>query len=551
MKFKINQKIRIIILAFILLCSILNIPVLNSFLIQNNNVSEIKNDEAIHTSAEIHYSTQWLKNPNFETNESWNAIKEGDETDFQPEISGGEAKYFVLGDQRTFSNISGIPQQTDWINVTNPIFPALPDLYEIDAYGCHVSHLWVDPIDPFQTTCVHWDRTITLPVDMSDYIITSTSVDAIFNASVTTESGNNPGGSFDYLGVDTPADSPDQPEQFDYTKFYVLISDLEKSVSYEIAYNQTVNLGQDILPEISNITDTNMRSVQEESLIFYLTSVLEKDPLHRSLIITLGIRIQSADNYNYDRDSWDSLRIKSCDLNFTYEKKMNQFTSMSWKQEAEAISNDTNIQITEANFRFEYKIDQSWPKTLSPNSDLRIYINNKLHTETVKLSTAKTSLEQAKPGGFDVTSLISKGIKINVSIQVFLADNFLLNRTIIISIDNVFLDISFILFTDDIVSEPLLFRMLFIVALVVAIGLGGYLYIYQKILKYPKPVRKVRNYRFSLKRKKAPNVNIIKRESAFKTMYLGEISRSSRFLKVKPTEHNIKPEKTTKKPPEK
>jgi len=72
--------------------------------------------------------------------------------------------------------------------------------------------------------------------------------------------------------------------------------------------------------------------------------------------------------------------------------------------------------------------------------------------------------------------------------------------------------------------------------LVVTGGLGGYLYLYQKILKYPKPVRKVRKYRFSLKKKKGPDVTITGRESAFHAIYGREMGKISGSLKVKPKE---------------
>jgi len=89
-------------------------------------------------------------------------------------------------------------------------------------------------------------------------------------------------------------------------------------------------------------------------------------------------------------------------------------------------------------------IDQTWP-SVSLNSEIRILIINNQHSETIKLSSATTSFQEAKSDGFDVSSLILKGINISLSLQVFLADNFALNRIITISIDDVYLDISYII----------------------------------------------------------------------------------------------------------
>ncbi|MFX0141625.1 MAG: hypothetical protein ACFFDN_48760, partial [Candidatus Hodarchaeota archaeon] len=138
------------------------------------------------------------------------------------------------------------------------------------------------------------------------------------------------------------------------------------------------------------------------------------------------------------------LRIKTFSLNFTCEKKMDQSTFVSWNQDGEKpndISNNTVI-VNEALLDFEYKINETWP-IVSPNSEIRIYINKIMHSETIKLSSATNSSQKAKPEGFDVTRLIDEDKNINISIQVYLADEFVLNRSIRISIDNAYLNISY------------------------------------------------------------------------------------------------------------
>ncbi|MBY9015613.1 MAG: hypothetical protein KGD68_07980, partial [Candidatus Lokiarchaeota archaeon] len=73
-----------------------------------------------------------------------------------------------------------------------------------------------------------------------------------------------------------------------------------------------------------------------------------------------------------------------------------------------------------------------------------------------------------------------------------------------------------------------------------------YLILYQKIFKYPKPVRKVRKYRKTLRKTKKPGVDITAREKAFKGEYQNQLAKSSKFLKGKPAEVTPKPDKMLK-----
>ena len=282
---------------------------------------------------------------------------------------------------------------------------------------------------------------------MSDYEITSASLSAVVNGSVATFSADPP----DYSdGVDTANDGCDQFATGDYVRFYILFSDLNKDKVYEAAYNQTYNLGQEADPEIDKMYDTQMIPVTEETLIFFLTSILNSDDYNFTL--TIGMRIWCEDNFPQDSDWWKLLIIKSVNLNFTYEKWINQQTSISWNQvgnkisESITITNYTSFEVTEAILNFEYKINDTWPSA-SPNSEISISMNNMMHTETIKLSTATTTFQDAKPDGFDVASLISDDV--NLSIQVFLADEFELDKRITVSITNISLDISYTVFFDD------------------------------------------------------------------------------------------------------
>ncbi|MHA2392089.1 MAG: hypothetical protein ACXAEX_08960, partial [Promethearchaeota archaeon] len=204
------------------------------------------------------------------------------------------------------------------------------------------------------------------------------------------------------------------------------------------------------------MSNTLMDTVSEESLIFFLTSALSLD--YRNFTLIVGVDIFCEDNCNSDRDEFTSVYVRSVSLNFTYTKKINQFTTVSWNQDGgkpDDISNNT-VTVNEALLDFEYKINETWP-TVSPNSELRMYINNIKHSETIKLSSASTVFQKAKQDGFDVSALIEEDKNINLTIQVYIADEFGLNRSITISIDNVYLNISYTESFPDIQSELKLF----------------------------------------------------------------------------------------------
>ncbi|MGQ4875211.1 MAG: hypothetical protein ACP6IY_14185 [Promethearchaeia archaeon] len=78
-------------------------------------------------------------------------------------------------------------------------------------------------------------------------------------------------------------------------------------------------------------------------------------------------------------------------------------------------------------------------------------------------------------------------------------------------------------------EETLLYQILSIGFTIAAIGLVGYLIAYQKVLKYPKPVRKIRKFKKHFKKKKEGIITeVISREDGIKTeysKYLGKINK--------------------------
>jgi hypothetical protein len=97
-------------------------------------------------------------------------------------------------------------------------------------------------------------------------------------------------------------------------------------------------------------------------------------------------------------------------------------------------------------------------------------------------------------------------------------------------------------------EEALLILIMIITITSAALIIGGYIYAYQKYLKYPKPVRKVRKFSKTLEKTKNPRIDITKREKAFSVEYQSELNKTSKLLKGRPVEQITKPKQIIKKP---
>ena len=494
-----------------------------------------------------HLDEPWLLNPTFEDpiETTWFSTRIGDLTDINASTSPGFANYEILGGYGVFSNVTDTPLASDWEEFNNTYF-ILPDgTHEINQNGCEASHEFQENTDQSRNRpSVHWRRNITMPVDMSDYIITSASISAVVNGSGDTNL-ETPNDDLSFAGPAYFA------TYYDNARFYVKLSNLDYTNLYEVAYYQTVDLGtgdQTLqgIGIIDYLNDTLMTVIDEQTLIFYLTKAFEADSYNFG--ITIGIDIYCEDNYaSGDRDTFHSLLIKSVNLIFGYEKKINQLSSISWNQQAPEI-NGSNVKITESNLKFNYSVNELWSDNISSNSEIRILINNKLHSETIKLTTAIQTFQEAKSGGFNLIDITFPYEVLNISIQLFLADEFGLDNVYIFSIDDVYLEISY---TETIIDsggnpEPLIFRILLGIAIVAGICIGGYFITYYKILRFPKPVRKVRKYKSTLTNPKNPSKEIAERKDSFQEEYRKELNKTTKYLKGKPTESKAKFDKITK-----
>jgi hypothetical protein len=239
-----------------------------------------------------------------------------------------------------------------------------------------------------------------------------------------------------------------------------------------------------------------MVPVSEENLIFFLTSVLNTNNLN--FTITVGIRIFAEDNWNNDQDYFDDIYVKNVSLSFTYQKKMNQLTTISWDGIGNSL-NSTNVLIKDASFVFSYKIDSPWPSLDSPNSELRMFVSNKQISETIKLSTVSTTYQNSSL--YNVTSKISLDENVTVSLEVYIGDNFELDSPVVVSIDNVMLKLTYIVILEDPPStnlRPYIYSSAGLLA-AMATGIG----LYEGIFKFPAAVRAVKGLRRKIRRGKS------------------------------------------------
>ncbi len=444
--------------------------------LRNKKFSSFKreNQGKIYNSAAVTNTIDWIANGNFTSTDNWTSTKGllGDPTDVSASIDVGEemANYSVFGKslRKEISDPINIANNGNW-EAFNKTEPAInPDTAIIDDYGFFVSHSWHDATAD-QFASIYWKYNVSMDVDMSQYEITSAFINATMNATVdrNVDTPNDSYSKYDGNEADHAGDSPiNQPGIFDHAFFIIEISDLNVTTTYRIAYNQTASLGQydepeNNFPTILTIGQKSIEQVGDENdLIYYLNRVFEDDPGHDNFTIIVGIEISCEDDFtSTDFDDWDELRIQSLNLTFTYEKKIDQLTSISWDQNGvkpnDIITNP--YEINEAILNFKCMINDTWSKD-SPNSEIVIKINEIQHSESIALSDVNdTVFKNASLNGFDVTSLIKKNEDINLSIEVYIADDFELNKTIIISIDEVYLNITYTETVPDISTNLHLF----------------------------------------------------------------------------------------------
>lgn len=159
-------------------------------------------------------------------------------------------------------------------------------------------------------------------------------------------------------------------------------------------------------------------------------------------------------------------------------------------------------------------------------------INNKIHTETIKLSQASTTFQEAKQGGFNFYDLVKSIDDVNFSIQVYLGDEFELNRSITISVDNVNLRISYKII--GIIPPPGGFDWtpLTIGLGVLLVGLVAVFTSYQLYFRFPPIIRRIRTLRRKIRKgKKTTPILVEKRDAVVKS----RLREQLQVLRIQPS----------------
>lgn len=468
-------------------------------------LSSIVSSKIVSVSAREDYYTdiEWLRNNGFDNSSFWVIETSGDDQDLDGQITGGEATFVLIGEEGDYVFNANPPISDNWTEIPNPEF-ILPDIYGIDENGCYIGHEYLEePVTNYfgvtgnQTRnfpSMTWEHSVELPVNMSDYVITSASVSAIVNGSGDTNL-ETPGDvllSSGYIGVG------------DYARFSITVTDPNNIENYRIAYNKTTTLGKDISGSVGPNTygervylnDTELVPVDQDLLILYLTKVLQYDYTNFSII--LEINAYAEDNYpTYDRDTWYDLRIKNFSLSFTYEKKIDQFSSISYSQLGDVVNCTT---ITNASLSFDYKINSLWTSA-SPNSEIQTVINGRKYSETVKLDSFTPIYQTIEFSGRALKDLLTPNLSVAVSFQLYIADEFENTLNYTIFIDNIYFKISYMIFTPDPIPEPPPNYLPLTAGLAGGIAVLFIVFsLYQGILKFPVHVRKIRSIRRKIRR---------------------------------------------------
>jgi len=160
---------------------------------------------------------------------------------------------------------------------------------------------------------------------------------------------------------------------------------------------------------------------------------------------------------------------------------------------------------------------------------LRIIINNSDFGEFVKSATlsytweygAGTVKDTNNDGVYEIElTNVAEGSH-KLYINAFAGDNYQINEFDV--------TISAVISLEDFA----LFIGLIVIAVIMGIGLAAYLIIYRTILRYPKPIRKLRKFRHSLKGDKKPSIEVLDRKRAFNKEFLEKQTLQTKPFKPK------------------
>ncbi|MFX0166223.1 MAG: hypothetical protein ACFE9V_12945, partial [Candidatus Hodarchaeota archaeon] len=169
----------------------------NSFLNKRFDGTEFKNFKNPQLAAQETLTANWLENHDFEIEPiepTWYPSygELGDNSDVEATSGSGQANFKIIGDAHEEQVLLNSATFSNWEDFNKSELVVVPQRssvpsYGIDSDGCWCSHRWWEGESggqPKNTPVMHWRTNVSLPVDMSDYIITSVDFNAIINGSV-------------------------------------------------------------------------------------------------------------------------------------------------------------------------------------------------------------------------------------------------------------------------------------------------------------------------------------------------------------------------------
>ncbi|MFW9784638.1 MAG: hypothetical protein ACFFFB_20320, partial [Candidatus Heimdallarchaeota archaeon] len=344
-------------------------------------------------------------------------------------------------------------------------------------------------------------------------------------------------------------------ESQQYQQYSIIISGSEfgQTIDTLSIIAKKENYDQQIIPFLVEVTE------KQTEIELYINNVNKtRDPFYEVPIGTkLNLTVRYIDKLgNHMEDADVELVGDDFTINFTESIIFGQYSlSLDTKKDVHVgvniltvVAQGLNIQIKTINLRLTVRRIIGEIRTTSGNNiinietgedaGLNVILNNTdfgglIMNATVKYTWAfgTGDLLDSNHDGIYTTILrnVPQG-SYSVIITAFLNDSYYFDsyEIIVTAITNVI--------------EDTLFLPLFIILLVGTLALASYFVAYQRYFKYAPPVRKVRKYRRTLKRKSTPSAYIISREKAFKELYKKEFEKVEK-LKVSPSESAMKIEK--------
>jgi len=354
-----------------------------------------------------------------------------------------------------------------------------------------------------------------------------------------------------------------------------LIKDLNENLSlehYSVIFNASeLGLGVDYLSIFANLTNYNSQSIRFISEITERRTNLEiyLNGLNKTLDPSIDLPFGRLLNVTVKYTSLNRDPIEDADIrligavvaNLSENKSLEQYSFIFNSSMLDIGVRLVTITAERENYEFQTedlrleirriytnltRIDGGNTITISPGSNvkLRIALNNLDFGGTIKGALVTIS---GRLGQGTLTDVDNDGIY-EILLENIRDGTYEIKVSAFIGDDYEYEPLAITIVATRPTEQVWFILLLTILSTIGAIVIGSYLLLYQRVLKYPKQIRKVRKYRKTLHKEKNPAVSIEVRDKAFGRVYQLELDKSSKFLKGTPVDGKILREKMLGKP---